>query len=86
LLSRFAHDHQIEAPIQSGEVKVVRGNLNLHGQTHPVAIDVTLKDGIYRGSTTPIQTAFGITPVSVAGGTVKVKDEVKLEFQISLVE
>jgi hypothetical protein len=30
------------------------------------------------------QQAFGIAPVSIAGGTVKVKDEVKIELQIVL--
>jgi len=62
----------------------VSGNLDLHGQTHPVTADVTLKDGVYQGSAILKQTAFGITPVTVAGGTVKVKDEVRIEFQISL--
>ncbi len=148
--SAFAHNHEIEAPIKSGELKesdgpsielridagkmrvldpeesedkraqiqrtmqgaqvldcdrfpeihfqstavepretdhwVVHGNLNLHGQNHPVTVDVTFKDGLYRGSATLKQTGFGITPVSIAGGTVKVKDEVKVEFQISLVK
>ena len=32
------------------------------------------------------QTAFGITPGTVAGGTVKVKDLVKVEFDIALVK
>jgi polyisoprenoid-binding protein YceI len=146
--SAFAHNHEIEAPIESGEVKgsespsvelrvdarkmrvldpeasqdtrtqiqktmqgpevldadrfpevrfqsttvevkgadhwVVHGKLDLHGQIHPLTVDVTLKDGFYRGSATFKQTGFGITPVSVAGGTVKVKDEVKVEFQIAL--
>jgi polyisoprenoid-binding protein YceI len=65
---------------------VVQGKLDLHGQTHPVTVDVTLKDGFYRGSVTLKQTGFGITPVSIAGGTVKVKDEVKVQFQIALVK
>jgi polyisoprenoid-binding protein YceI len=150
LFSGFAHNHEIQAPIESGEVKepddasvevrvnvrkmrvldpeesdgkraeiqrtmqgpqvldsdrfpeirfqsttvepkeanrwVVHGNLDLHGQTHPVTVDVILKDGFYRGSTTLKQTVFGITPVSIAGGTVKVKDEIKVEFEISLVK
>jgi polyisoprenoid-binding protein YceI len=148
LFSAFAHNHEIEAPITSGEVQttdspsvelrfdarklrvldpelsestraqiqktmegpqvldadrfpeihflsneveakgtdhwVVRGTLDLHGQSHPVTADVTLKDGFYRGSAAFKQTAFGITPVTVAGGTVKVKDELKLEFAIAL--
>jgi polyisoprenoid-binding protein YceI len=36
----------------------------------------------FTGSTKLKQTDFGITPVSVGGGTVKVKDELKLDFQI----
>jgi polyisoprenoid-binding protein YceI len=62
----------------------VRGNLDLHGQTHPIAIEVKLQDGVYRGSVDLKQTEFGITPVTVAGGTVKVKDELNVEFQIEL--
>ena len=64
----------------------VHGNLDLHGQTHPLTVDVILKDGLYRGSATLKQTGFGIAPVSVAGGTVKIKDELKVEFEISLVK
>jgi len=62
----------------------VRGNLTLHGQTRPVVVDVVLSDGHYRGSATLKQRDFGITPVSIAGGTVKVKDQVKIEFDILL--
>lgn len=65
---------------------VVTGTLDLHGQSHPVTVDVTLKDGFYRGSAAFKQTAFGITPVTVAGGTVKVKDELKIEFAIALAQ
>ena len=63
---------------------LVNGNLDLHGQTHPVAVEVLLKDGLYKGSAIVKQTAFGITPVTIAGGTVKVKDDVKIEFEIAL--
>jgi polyisoprenoid-binding protein YceI len=147
--SAFAHNHEIEAPIESGEVSeagnpsvklrvdarkmsvldpeasadtraqvqktmlgpqvldtehfpeihfqstkveakgaghwLVHGTLDLHGQSHPVAIDVALKDGVYRGTATLKQTGFGMKPVTVAGGTVKVKDEIKVEFAIALV-
>lgn len=148
--SAFAHNHEIQAPIQSGEVKesgspsvelhvdarkmrvidpeasqgtrtkiqetmlgaqvldadhfpeirfqstsvepkgpdhwIVHGNLALHGKDHPIAVEVTLKDERYRGSASLKQTDFGIIPVTVAGGTVKVKDEVKVEFDIALVK
>src|SRR5713226_265092 len=67
----------------------VTGNLKLHGQTHPVVVKVSqpadeaalansrTKGHHYRGTATLKQTDFGIKPVSVAGGTVKVKDELK---------
>ena len=65
---------------------IVRGTLALHGKERPVAVDVTLKGEHYRGSATLRQTDFGIKPLTVAGGTVKVKDEVKIEFEIAFVK
>ena len=65
---------------------IVRSTLALHGKERPVLVDVTLKSDHYRGSAVLKQTEFGITPVTVAGGTVKVKDEVKIEFNIALVK
>lgn len=149
-LSAFGHNHEIQAPIQSGEVKqsdspsvdvrvdarklrvldpevsegtraqiqdtmqssevldvghfsairfqstsvdsrgpdhwIVHGNLALHGKDRPIAVEVTLKGEHYLGSVTLKQTDFGITPVSVAGGTVKVRDEVKIEFEVALMK
>ena len=61
---------------------LVRGALELHGQTRSVSVKVTRENGRYTGLTTLRQTDFGITPVSVAGGTVKVKDEISIEFDI----
>jgi polyisoprenoid-binding protein YceI len=150
LLSGLAHNHEIEAPIEWGEVKdsehlsvelrvdssklrvldtevssdtrakiqatmlsaevldvahfpeihfqstdvepsgtdhwVIRGNLDLHGQTHPISFEVTLKDGLYTGTAMLIQSGFGITPVKIAGGTVKVKDQIKVVFSIALLK
>jgi polyisoprenoid-binding protein YceI len=60
----------------------VHGNLNLHGKNQPVVVVVALEAGHYRGSATVKQTNFGIEPISIAGGTVKVKDEVKIEFDM----
>ena len=62
----------------------VRGGLSLHGKTAPVIVDVSLKDGHYRGSATVKQKDVGMRPVSIAGGSVKVKDEVKIEFDVVL--
>jgi polyisoprenoid-binding protein YceI len=60
----------------------VRGDLNLHGKNQPVAVEVSLEAGHYRGFASFEQSNFGISPVRIAGGTVKVKDEVKIEFDI----
>jgi polyisoprenoid-binding protein YceI len=60
----------------------LRGNLTLHGQTRPVTLQVTLKDGRYTGETTVKLTDFGIKPPGKAG--IKAKDEVKIEFDVLL--
>ncbi len=62
----------------------VNGQLTLHGQTRPVVVDVTQQGERYRGSASFKQTEFGIKPVRVAGGTIRVKDEVKIEFEVEL--
>jgi len=61
---------------------IVRGDLTLHGQTHPVKVNVAGRDGHYLGSARLSQKDFGISPVSIAGGSIKVKDEVLVEFEI----
>ena len=67
--------------LESGDW-TVRGQLTLHGQTRPVTVKVAREQGHFKGSASLRQTDFGITPVSVAGGTVKVKDEVRIEFDV----
>jgi len=62
----------------------VRGSLTLRGQSAPVSVEVNLRNGHYLGSARLKQRTFGMTPVSIAGGTVKVKDEVEIEFDIVL--
>lgn len=62
----------------------VRGNLTLHGQTHPVMVEVGKKSEHYVGTAQFKQTDFGIKPVKVAGGTVRVEDQMRVEFDIQL--
>ena len=62
----------------------VSGNLTIHGATQPVSVDVREKDGHYAGSCRFKISNFGIKPVKAAGGTVSVKDEVQIEFDIQL--
>jgi polyisoprenoid-binding protein YceI len=60
----------------------LQGNLTLRGQTRPVTVQVTLKDGIYSGEATVKLTDFGIAPPGKAG--IRVKDELKIEFAVRL--
>jgi polyisoprenoid-binding protein YceI len=62
----------------------VNGNLALHGQTRPVTVEVKETDGRYVGTSRFKQTEYGITPVKVAGGTIRVKDEIRIDFDIQL--
>ena len=74
------HSTSIDA---AGEGKWnVQGELTLHGQTRPVKVEVAGANGSYRGSARLRQTEFKITPVSIGGGSIKVKDEVRVEFEI----
>ncbi len=62
----------------------VRGTLTLHGESHSVVVEVRKQGEHYTGSTHLQQTEFGIRPVKAAGGTVRVKDEVRIDFDIQL--
>jgi hypothetical protein len=100
ILSGLAHNHEIEAPIESGEVnnserpsvelRVNSGKLRVldpevsDGTRAKISFEVALKDGLYQGAAVLKQSGFGITPVKIAGGTVKVKDEIKVVFSIAL--
>lgn len=68
---------------QSNGAWTVTGNLHLHGQTHAAKFRVqTHAGGRFTGSAVVRQTAFGITPIKVAGGAVSVKDDVRVDFDI----
>ncbi|MFZ0287058.1 MAG: YceI family protein [Terriglobales bacterium] len=60
----------------------IEGELTLHGVTRPLMLAVSLQNGHYRGSAELKQTEFGITPISLFGGSVKVKDAVEISFDI----
>jgi hypothetical protein len=81
---RFPQIRFRSATIQRGDEGrwSVRGDLDLHGQIHPVAVNVVREQDHYKGSTSFKQSEFGITPISIAGGTVKVKDEIKIDFDV----
>jgi len=64
----------------------VTGDLSLHGTTRQIATDVrawTDQDRLTAsGSFTIDQTDFGIEPVTSAGGTVRVKNALRIEFTL----
>lgn len=67
----------------------VTGTLTIRGKSSPVTIPVTvthLDDGSYRvtGTYNFKQTTFGIDPIRLIGGTVRVKDEIRTEWELFL--
>ncbi|MGH9667860.1 MAG: YceI family protein [Bryobacteraceae bacterium] len=60
----------------------VEGTLTLHGVSKPVTAGVKRDRDGYAGHAILKQTDFGIKPISVAGGTVKVKNEIEIDFHI----
>ena len=58
------------------------GVLTLHGVSRSVTGSVVLQNGHYQGTLSIRQRDFGIQPISIAGGTVKVKDEIRIDFDI----
>ena len=65
---------------------VIDGDLTLHGATRPMTVRAALTlaaDGMTVRGAFPIkQTSFGMTPVTAAGGTVRVKDELQVRFEL----
>jgi polyisoprenoid-binding protein YceI len=60
----------------------VTGRLSIHGETREMRFPVARQGERYRGTVVVKQRDFGIQPISIVGGTVKVKDELKIEFDI----
>ena len=67
----------------------VSGNLTIRGKSSPVVIPVVvshLDDGTWKvtGNFKFKQTTFGIEPIKLIGGTVRVKDELETEWELFL--
>ena len=60
----------------------VSGDLTLHGVTKPVSVDVTRQNDAYVGTVRIKQTEFGIQPIKIGGGVVRVKDELEISFRV----
>jgi polyisoprenoid-binding protein YceI len=61
---------------------MVTGRLTIHGETQPITFAVVRQKGRFRGTVGLKQSDFGIQPISILGGTVRVKDELNVEFDI----
>lgn len=62
---------------------VTTGDLTIMGATHPVTINAGLDDdGWVRGSTTIVQSQWGIKPYSAFLGALRLADEVQVEFEL----
>jgi hypothetical protein len=60
----------------------VEGALTLHGVTKPISVSVSRSGNAYTGRATLRQTDFGMKPITAAGGTVKVKNDLEIEFSV----
>lgn len=67
--------------LAAGQWKV-DGDLSLHGVTKPVSLTVKQDGDSWTTHTVLKQTDFGIKPISIGGGIIKVKNEVEIDFQI----
>ena len=60
----------------------VTGRLTIHGQMRTITFPVARVNARYRGEVAIKQRDFGIEPIKVAGGAVRVKDELRVQFEI----
>ena len=91
-ISEYPHVIFESASAKSAGAKgelLVQGTLTIRGTRQQVSIPVTvtqMNDGTYRatGQYRFKQSSFQIKPIQLAGGTVKVKDELRTEFELFL--
>ena len=77
-------EHFPEIVFRGTGAGAVKGSLTMQGQTHTVTVNVREDAGHFTGAARLRQSDFGITPIRVAGGTIRVKDEIQIEFDIQL--
>ena len=81
--ARFNSTRVLEPAGQSDGA--IEGTLTLNGASRPARLAVTSSGpGQYRGSTAIKQTDFGITPYSGFFGALKLRDEVTVEFEVTI--
>lgn len=72
-------------PLGPDRLRII-GNLTVRGQTHPVIVEIKFEQtGPHleaTGQSQFNQTTFGIQPVTAGLGSVRVRDQVNLSFQV----
>ena len=78
----FTSSRIVKVGVSGGAVE---GTLTINSTAQPARLQVTeAGSGRYRGTATVTQSAFGIKPYSGFFGTLKIKDEVGVEFEVDL--
>jgi polyisoprenoid-binding protein YceI len=78
----FTSSRVIPAGASGGAIE---GTVTLNGKTQPARLQLTAPGpGRYRGSATLTQTGFGIKPYTGFFGALKLRDEVRVEFEVDL--
>jgi polyisoprenoid-binding protein YceI len=68
-----------------GDLAAIDGQLTLGGQTHPLRLDVRQQaEGVVTGTATVVQTTWGIKPYTGFLGALKLRDDVQVEFLVTL--
>ncbi len=62
----------------------VNGDLSLHGVTKSIDFDVDTSGGNLKGMITLLQKDYGIKPFKAMMGTLKIKNEINIGFDLSL--
>jgi polyisoprenoid-binding protein YceI len=74
-------------PSTNGQTLTINGDLTLHGVTNRIAVPVTMaiapEQLLVTGEVSIKQTDFGMKPYAAAGGTIKVKDALRISFAIT---
>jgi polyisoprenoid-binding protein YceI len=60
------------------------GELTIMGVTHPVALQGRVTDGRVVGGASVVQSRWGIRPYSAFFGALRLRDEVKVDFDVAL--
>lgn len=82
---KYPEIHFVTTRVEPGTVPQtfrVTGTLELHGTKREMSFVVARTLDHYHGAPRLKQSDFGIKPVSLLGGSVKVKDELELEFDV----